>query len=46
MRRKVEWTERETVLPPELFDRFRNDMFWRQPNLNVRGVPIIQYQGR
>jgi sulfotransferase len=44
VRRKVEWIERETVLPPELFDRFRNDMFWRQPNLNVRGVPVIQYQ--
>ena len=45
VRRKVEWIERETVLPPELFDRYRNDMFWRQPNANVRGVPVIQYQG-
>ena len=44
VRRKVEWVERQTVLPPELFDRFRNDMFWRQPNLNLRNVPIIQYQ--
>jgi sulfotransferase len=44
VRRKVEWVERETLLPPELFERFRNDMFWRQPNLNVRNVPIIQYQ--
>ena len=45
VRRKVEWIERETVLPPELFERFRNDMFWRQPTLNFRGVPVIQYQG-
>jgi sulfotransferase len=45
VRRKVEWVERQTVLPPELFERFRNDMFWRQPNLNIRNVPIIQYQG-
>ena len=45
VRRRVEWVERETVLPPELFDRYRNDMFWRQPNANVRGVPVIHYQG-
>jgi sulfotransferase len=45
VRRKVEWVERQTVLPPELFERFRNDMFWRQPNLNLRNVSIIQYEG-
>ncbi|MEY4720945.1 MAG: hypothetical protein RIQ46_670 [Pseudomonadota bacterium] len=30
IRRKVEWIERPTILPPDLFQRFRNDMFWRR----------------
>lgn len=29
IRRKVEWVERPTILPPDLFHRFQNDMFWR-----------------
>jgi sulfotransferase len=41
IRRKVDWIERQTVLPPELFRRFDNDMFWRQPDANIRSVPII-----
>ena len=45
VRRKVEWVERETVLPPDLFQRFMNDAFWRVPKANVRGVPIIRYEG-
>ncbi len=45
VRRKVEWMERETVLPPDLFQRFMNDAFWRLPEANVRGVPIIRYEG-
>jgi sulfotransferase len=45
VRRKVEWMERETVLPPDLFQRFMNDAFWRVPEANVRGVPIIRYEG-
>lgn len=44
IRRKVEWTERKTVLPPELFSRFQNDAFWRVPENNVRGTPIIHYE--
>ncbi|HXP04474.1 MAG TPA: sulfotransferase [Stellaceae bacterium] len=43
VRRKVEWIERQTVLPPELFQRFANDMFWRVPGTNLRQVPIIHY---
>ena len=43
VRRKVEWIERETVLPPDIFQRFLNDMFWRVPEANIRGVPIIQF---
>jgi len=44
VRRKVEWIERQSVLPPELFLRFTNDMFWRLPEASVRQVPIIRYQ--
>jgi hypothetical protein len=36
VRRKVEWVERQSVLPPELFQRFENDMFWRAPDANIR----------
>ena len=43
VRRKVEWTERQTVLPPELFDRFSGDMFWRTPDAAARNVPVIQF---
>ena len=43
VRRKVEWTERKTVLPPELFARFSNDMFWRTPEAAARNVPVIQF---
>jgi len=44
VRRKVEWIERPTVLPPDIFQRFLGDMFWREPDANVRGVSIIQFQ--
>lgn len=45
VRRRVEWLERRTVLPPALFDRFVRDMFWRDPDANIRGVPIIRFAG-
>jgi sulfotransferase len=41
VRRKVEWLERATVLPPELFNRFANDAFWAYPELNTNGVKVI-----
>jgi sulfotransferase len=44
VRRKVEWIERTTVLPPELFGRFTNDAFWTVPELNLRSVPVILYR--
>lgn len=31
VRQKVEFIERKTILPPELFDRFLCDNFWRHP---------------
>jgi sulfotransferase len=45
IRRKVDWIERQTVLPPELFRRFDGDMFWRYPDANVRGATIIHMDG-
>jgi sulfotransferase len=45
VRRRVEWVERQSVLPPGLFERFSGDMFWRVPEANIRGVPIIQFGG-
>jgi sulfotransferase len=44
VRRKVEWIDRSSVLPPELFDRFVNDAFWTVPALNTHNVPVILYQ--
>ena len=41
VRRKVEWIERATLLPPELFNRFVNDAFWTMPGLNTHNVPVI-----
>ncbi len=45
VRRRVEWLERRTILPPALFERFGGDMFWRDPEANVRNVPIVQFVG-
>ena len=41
IRRKVEFIARETVLPPQLFHRFDNDMFWRDPAANRHHVRIV-----
>ncbi len=43
VRRRVEWIERRTVLPPELFARFSADMFWRTPEAAARDVPVIRF---
>lgn len=45
VRRKVDWIERNTILPPELFNRFVNDAFWTIPELNTNQVPVILAQG-
>lgn len=41
VRPKVEWIERKTVLPPDLFSRFANDAFWNIPEANIHGVPLL-----
>lgn len=43
VRRKVTFEERTSVLPPELFERYVNDAFWMNPDLNTHGVPVIRY---
>lgn len=40
--KEVKFVKRQTVLPPDLFERVRNDSFWNNPKLqNVRNVKII-----
>lgn len=34
-------TIRETVLPPDLYNRFENDSFWRQPAARREGIVIV-----
>jgi sulfotransferase len=41
VRRKIEARERVSVLPPDVFRRFENDAFWRDPQLNFRGVRVV-----
>jgi sulfotransferase len=41
VRPKVEKIERPTILPPDIFERFANDSFWRDPDLNPNHVTII-----
>ena len=41
IRPRVQPNERATILPPDLFARFANDAFWREPKLNLRGVRIV-----
>ena len=41
VRRKVEWVERPSVLPPDLFARFAGDAFWADPESNFHRVPVL-----
>ena len=41
VRKKIEARERVSVLPPDLFRRFENDAFWRDPQLNLRRVRVF-----
>ena len=45
VRRKVEFVDRPTILPPEIFARFEGDAFWMNPELNIRNVPVILHAG-
>lgn len=41
VRGRVHAEPRRTVLPPDLFQRFANDAFWRNPKLLPQGLRII-----
>lgn len=38
VRRKVEYVERKTILPPDLFDRYRGGDYWRDPGFARLGI--------
>ena len=42
---RVEWRPRPTVLPPDLFERFANDSFWRRPEPRLAHVSAILWRG-
>jgi sulfotransferase len=39
--RRVEFVERSTVLPPDIFMKYTDTNFWDNGKLNIRGVPIL-----
>ncbi len=39
--RKVDFAPRQTVLPPELYERFSGRNFWRRPGANPRNVKVL-----
>lgn len=41
VRAKVGAESRQTVLPPDVFQRFANDAFWRNPDFNTYGVQVV-----
>ncbi len=41
VRKKVEFQERNPILPPEIFFKYSMAQFWDKPDLNTRGVTII-----
>jgi sulfotransferase len=41
VRSKVHAAPRQTVLPPDVFHRFANDTFWRNPQLNTNKVQVV-----
>ncbi len=42
---RVEWRPRASVLPPDLFERFANDSFWRKPQPRMTHLPAILWRG-
>lgn len=41
VRSKIEAIPRRTVLPPDVFNRFANDAFWVNPQVNLHGVRVV-----
>ena len=38
VRRKVEYIERKSILPPDIFERFRGGDYWRDPSFAKLGI--------
>ena len=38
VRRKVEYIERKSILPPDIFERFRGGDYWRDPSFTKLGI--------
>lgn len=38
VRRKVEYIERKSILPPDLFERFKGGDYWRDPSFTKLGI--------
>ena len=41
VRGQVRFEQRATLLPPDLFNRFQNDAFWRRPDLIPAGLRVV-----
>lgn len=41
VRSKIEASERQTILPPDLFQRFANDAFWQDPANLPKGLRVV-----
>jgi sulfotransferase len=41
VREKVEFKQRESCIPPDLFARYSDASFWARPDMNRRGVRIL-----
>jgi sulfotransferase len=44
VRRKVEFKERRTILPPDLFQRHAGDDFWKQPQFLSLGLKMMLWR--
>jgi sulfotransferase len=42
VKRRVEFIDRPSILPPDLFRRYENDSFWTDPETNIRGVEVVR----
>ncbi|MDE2572386.1 MAG: sulfotransferase [bacterium] len=45
IRPTVDWVERKSIVPPDLFQRFDKDTFWNAPDAGACQVPIIRFDG-
>ena len=43
VKKKVEYVERQTILPPNLFNSMKQQEFWRDPAANKHDVTVISY---